>query len=141
MANKMTRKEALELGIAHFEQMYQDYVNTSEPDEISEEYQNVIEVYRKMVASIEKQNNRPKSKTSARIQNENSAKLLIGKLMETHHTEPINATWIAENIPYVMTSQRGYHVAKIAREWGALEEVTIKKRTYYILNENYSPEE
>ena len=131
---KMTRKEALEFAIEAMTTMI-------EWEDLVEESGEAIEVLRKMVASIEKQNNRPKSKTSARIQNENSAKLLIEKLMTTHHTEPINATWIAENVPYVMTSQRGYHVAKIAREWGALEEVTIKKRTYYILNENYSPEE
>ena len=128
---KMTRKEALEMMLDV----------TCKGFESDEKMTEAREIIKKMIASIEKQNSRPKSKTSARIQNENSAKLLIEKLMSTHHTEPINATWIAENIPYVMTSQRGYHVAKIAREWGALEEVTIKKRTYYILNENYSPEE
>ena len=133
MADKMTRKQALEnvLGWASDGFIPSD-------DTLVEE---TCEVIRKMVASIEKQNNRPKSKTSARLQNENSAKLLIEKLRETHHTEPINATWIAENIPYVMTSQRGYHVAKIAREWGALEEVTIKKRTYYVLVETWEPTE
>ena len=131
MADKMTRKEALELAI--------NLVEHSDLD--MEQAEEACEVLRKMVASIEKQNNRPKSKTSARLQNENSAKLLVEKLRETHHTEPINATWIAENIPYVMTSQRGYHVAKIAREWGALEEVTIKKRTYYVLVETWEPTE
>lgn len=128
---KMTRKEALELAILAIEH---SEIDMGEADE-------AIKVIKKMLTSIEKQSNRPKSKSSARLQNENSARVLIEKLQAMEEPKPINATWIAENIPYVMTSQRGYHVAKIAIEWGALEEVTIKKRTYYVYNENYSPTE
>lgn len=128
---KMTRKEALEFAIYAIERS----------EFGTEEAEQSLEVLKKMIASIDKQAKRPRSKSSARIQNENSAKALIQKLMETHRIEPFNATWIAENTPYVMTSQRGYHVAKIAIEWGALEEITIKKRTFYVFNENYSPTE
>lgn len=123
MTKKMTRKEALEFAV----EVITEYEGSCE----------AIDILTNMIAQIDKQAARPKSKTSARIQNEKSAKLLIEKLQATHRTEPFNATWIAENIPYVMTSQRGYHVAKIAIEWGALKEVVIKKRTYYVLNEFY----
>lgn len=128
---KMTRAQALAFAVDRLREIEGDWT----------ELDDAIEVLEKMGASIAKQANRPRSKSSARLQNENSAKLLIEKLREMPEPKPINATWIAENIPYVLTSQRGYHVAKIAIEWGALEEVTIKKRTYYVLNENYSPEE
>lgn len=125
---KMTRKQALTNVIEHLRDC-ENYAN----DDWHEE----IEVFNKMIASIDKQANRPKSKTSARIQNENYAKQLIKLLAETHRTEPFNATWIAEHVPFVSSSQRGYHVAKIAIEWGAIEEITIKKRTFYVANENY----
>ena len=133
---KMTRKEALELAIAIV-----DEGETARAQYSQEQQVEALKVLDKMLDSINKQAKRPRSKSSARLQNENSAKLLIEKLQEMSEPKPVNATWIAENIPYVLTSQRGYHVAKIAIEWGALEEVTIKKRTYYVLNENYSPEE
>lgn len=123
---KMTRKQALELMLELTREGF-------EADDVQE----AREVIKKMIASIDKQTNRPKSKTSARLQNENYAKQLIEKLAKTHRTEPFNATWIAEQVPYVMSSQRGYHVAKIAIEWGAIEEVTIKKRTFYVANEDY----
>jgi len=126
---KMTRKQALELATSAL-QNFESYSGDANLDE-------AVEVLNKMIASIDKQANRPKSKTSARIQNENYARQLIEKLAETHRTEPFNATWIAEQIPFVSSSQRGYHVAKIAIEWGAIEEVTIKKRTFYVANEDY----
>ena len=128
---KMTRAQAITFAVDRLREIEGDWAELDE----------AIAVLEKMGASIAKQAKRPRSKSSARLQNENSAKLLIEKLQVMPEPKPVNATWIAENIPYVLTSQRGYHVAKIAIEWGALEEVTIKKRTYYVLNENYSPEE
>ena len=130
MTKKMTRKEALEMAIEVFEQRESSMFDDKLQDE-------AIQVMKKMIESINKQASKPKGKTFARIQNENYARQLIAKLKETHRTEPFNATWIAENIPCVMTSQRGYHVAKIAIEWGAIEEITIKKRTFYVFDENY----
>ena len=128
---KMTRAQAITFAVDRLREIEGDWAELDE----------AIAVLEKMGASIAKQAKRPRSKSSARLQNENSAKLLIEKLQEMPEPKPVNATWIAENIPYVLTSQRGYHVAKVAIEWGALEEVTIKKRTYYVLNENYSSEE
>lgn len=139
MAKKMTRKEALNTLIEIAEEWKAQNFATDEfaGGHTSE----AIAVARKMIESIDKQSNRPKSKSSARIQNENSARLLIEKLRAMDDPKPFNATWIAENIPYVMTSQRGYHVAKIAIEWGALEEITIKKRTFYQFVETWEPSE
>jgi len=139
MTKKMTRKEALTTLIEIAEEWKsQNFATDSFSGQHTEE---AIEIAHKMIASIDKQAARPKSKTSARIQNENFAKQLILKLREMDDPKPFNATWIAENIPYVMSSQRGYHVAKIAIEWGALEEVTIKKRTFYQFVETWEPKE
>ena len=130
---KMTRKDAINIAL--------ELLANAEATSGAPHYLEATKVLVKMRESIEKQASRPRSKSSARLQNENSARILIEKLQAMEEPKPVNATWIAENVPYVLTSQRGYHVAKIAIEWGALEEVTIKKRTYYVLNENYSPAE
>ena len=134
---KMTRKEALTTATEIMnEWVTQEFAD----DELAATHtKEAIEVLHKMIASIEKQASKPKGKTSARIQNEGYARKLIELLRAMPEPQPINATWIAEHIPYVMTSQRGYHVAKIAIEWGALEEVTIKKRTYYTFVETWEP--
>jgi hypothetical protein len=101
------------------------------------EYQAVGE---KMLASITKQAERPKGKTSARIQNESYARELCRLLADSPTEEVVNAKWIADHVRGVMTSQRGYHVAQIAIEWGQLEEVLIKKRTFYAKTDKFNLE-
>lgn len=124
---KMTRREAL-CNVVVFLRDNEQY-----GDDWSQE----IEVLDNMIAQIDKQNARPKGKTSARIQNETYAKQFIRVLRQAN--KPVNATWIAEHVRGVMTSQRGVHVAKIAEEWGAVERVTIKKRTYYQIVPEWHP--
>ena len=124
---KMTRQIALENVIAFLRD------NEQYGDDWSEE----IEVLDNMLAQIYKQAARPKGKTSARIQNETYAKQMIRLLMQ--NDKPVNATWIAEHVRGVMTAQRGVHVAKIAIEWGAVEEIIIKKRKYYQLIPGWHP--
>lgn len=89
-----------------------------------------IEVLEKMLASINKQAARPRSKSSARLQNEPMAKEFITKLRE--HGQPVNTKWMCENIRYCIHSQKAVAIAKIAIEWGEVEKVTIKGRTYYV---------
>lgn len=89
-----------------------------------------IEVLEKMLTSINKQAARPRSKSSARLQNEPMAKEFIAKLRE--HGQPVNTKWMCENIRYCIHSQKAVAIAKIAIEWGEVEKVTIKGRTYYV---------
>ena len=126
MAKKMTRKEALELMLEITREGF-------EADDVQE----ARKVLRKMIASIDKQAARPKTKSSARLQNENHAKVFIAKLQEKPTGFLASAKWMSENIPFVMTSQKAVAVAKIAEEWGAITRVVEGKRTYYVLNEFY----
>lgn len=89
-----------------------------------------IKVLEKMLASINKQAARPRSKSSARLQNEPMAKEFIAKLRE--HGQPVNTKWMCENIRYCIHSQKAVAIAKIAIEWGEVEKITIKGRTYYV---------
>lgn len=125
MTKKMTRKEALEKAIMCVE--YSDF-DMGEGDEI-------CRVLRKMVAAIDKQAARPKTKSSARVQNETMAKEFISLL--TTYCKPVNTKWICEHIRYCTTSQKAVHVAKVAEEWGAVERITVKGRTYYELVDNW----
>ena len=81
-------------------------------------------------SSIEKQKSRPRSKSSARIQNEPIAKEFIAKIQAVD--EPVNAKWMTYNVRYCTTSQKAVAIARIAEEWGAIEKVSIKNRTYYV---------
>lgn len=121
---KMTRAEALEFAIKFI---------TDECDAagVWEDYDHeAVEVLEKMLASINKQAARPRSKSSARLQNEPMAKEFIAKLRE--HGQPVNTKWMCENIRYCIHSQKAVAIAKIAIEWGEVEKVTIKGRTYYV---------
>lgn len=123
MADKMTRRDMLMAIVdGDFETL-----NTEDARAIA----------LKMVASIDKQKDKPKGKTSARIQNEGYARELVGKMP----SEPFTAKWISENVRFVGSPQRAVHVARIAEEWGALTTVSIKNRTYYVANEDYTPAE
>ena len=89
----------------------------------------VLNVLHNMIAQIDKQAARPKSKTSARATNEKLAVMFIAAIRAAD--KPVNAKWIAEHVNGTLTPQRGVHVAKIALEWGAIQEVEIKKRKFY----------
>lgn len=132
MTEKMTRREALKTAL----EIMREYVGDNSGFETLHT-ENAMVVLENMIAQIDKQSARPKGKTSARIQNEGYAKQMIRLLMQ--NDKPVNATWIAEHVRGVMTSQRGVHVAKIAIEWGAVEEIMIKKRKYYQLVPGWHP--
>lgn len=122
MSNKMTRKEALEFAI--------DNIAANCMGDMEKTGANIaIDILDKMIQQIDKQSARPKSKTSARTQNEQYAIMFIAAIRAV--SKPVNAKWIAEHVNGVMTPQRAVHVAKIAAEWGAIKEVEIKKRKYY----------
>lgn len=118
---KMTRAEALRNVIVYLRGEEQ-FANNDWADEIA--------VLDKMLASIEKQKSRPRSKSSARIQNEPIAKEFIAKIQAVD--EPVNAKWMTYNVRYCTTSQKAVAIARIAEEWGAIEKVSIKNRTYYV---------
>ena len=118
---KMTRAEALQNVITHLHEL-EEYAGDNWGDEIA--------VLDKMLASIEKQKSRPRSKSSARIQNEPIAKEFIAKIQAVD--EPVNAKWMTYNVRYCTTSQKAVAIARIAEEWGAIEKVSIKNRTYYV---------
>ena len=115
---KMTRKEALEIAMNELELH-------SEP----------WEVLHKMVEQIEKQAKRPRSKSSARVANEPIAREFVKKLAAAG--EPVNAKWMTYNVRFCTTPQKAVAVAKIAEEWGAIERVSIKNRTFYSLVEGF----
>ncbi len=132
MTKKVTRKQALEDVI--------EIVNTMiewENDEDMEEWNNIQTVLKNMIAQIDKQAARPKTKSSARIQNENLARAFISQLKEKPAGFLASAKWMSENIPFVMTSQKANAVAKVAIEWDAIKRVEEDKKVYYVLNEFY----
>lgn len=122
---KMTRKQALEFTIEAVDTMLE-----WEDEDMMKNWQEARKVFIKMIASIDKQAARPRSKSSARLQNEPMAKDFIAKLRE--HGQPVNTKWMCENIRYCIHSQKAVAIAKIAIEWGEVEKVTIKGRTYYV---------
>lgn len=123
---KMTRAEALNAAIYLVSLAADETINTDNAANWNE----VAGVLEKMLASINKQAARPRSKSSARLQNEPMAKEFIAKLRE--HGQPVNTKWMCENIRYCIHSQKAVAIAKIAIEWGEVEKVTIKGRTYYV---------
>lgn len=117
---KMTRAEALRNVIVYLR----------DNEQYGDDWADEIAVLDKMLASIEKQKSRPRSKSSARIQNEPIAKEFIAKIQAVD--EPVNAKWMTYNVRYCTTSQKAVAIARIAEEWGAIEKVSIKNRTYYV---------
>ena len=116
MTKKMTRREALEFAIDNIIANCGDDLAKCKGDE-------AINVLENMIAQIDKQAARPKSKTAARRQNEELAKVFVELLK--NEKEPVNAKW--------MTTQKAVAIAAIADEWGMIEKVIIKNRTYYQL--------
>lgn len=117
---RMTRAEALRNVIVHLR----------DSEQHGNDWADEIAVLDKMLVSIEKQKSRPRSKSSARIQNEPIAKEFIAKIQAVD--EPVNAKWMTYNVRYCTTSQKAVAIARIAEEWGAIEKVSIKNRTYYV---------
>lgn len=129
MPKKMTRKEALQTAI----EIMTEYLHVSfgENDFSATHTEKAITTLEKMVAQIDKQAARPKTKSKTRLENERMAQEFIILLQDKN--EPVNATWISENVKYCMSPQKAVKVAQIAEEWGAIERITTKKRTYYQL--------
>ena len=119
---KMTRREALVNVITHLRDC-ENYAN--------EDWREEIAILDNMVAQIDEQAARPRSKSTARLQNEPLARNLIEKMRE--HDKPVTAKWISEHVRFVTTSQKAVAVAKIAEEWGEIERVMIEKRPHYQL--------
>ena len=127
---KMTRKEALIIAI--------DHMRDDALEDPQGEFSNIAEaceVLNKMVEQIEKQAKRPRSKSSARVTNEPIAREFVKKLAAAG--EPVNAKWMTYNVRFCTTPQKAVAVAKIAEEWGAIERVSIKNRTFYSLVEGF----
>ena len=135
MTKKMTRREALTSAIEIVSEFLRDNFDMDDMD--ATHTQEVIDILENMVTQIDKQAARPKSKTSARIQNETMTKEFIKKLAEVN--EPVNAKWMTYNVKYCLTTQKAVAIAAIAEEWNAIEKVTIKNRTYYQLVPDYVP--
>lgn len=125
---KMTRKEALELMLEITREGFE-----------AENVQEAREVLRKMIASIEKSNSRPKGKTSARIQNETFMKELYEKMKA--HKDPVTPKWVTEHVNGVMSTQRAVWVAKVGKEWGWIKEIRVKKDVFYALADWEPPTE
>ena len=127
MTKKMTRREALTNVVCFLR----------ENEQYGDDWAAEIEVLDKMIEQIDKQASRPKAKTTARLQNEQMAREFIALIRD--YGKPVNATWMTEHIRYCLNSQKAVQVAKIAEEWGAIERITIKKRTYYEYIDTYRP--
>lgn len=125
---KMTRKEALEVMLDVTREGFE-----------AAEVQEARAILAHMIEQIDKQAARPKSKSSARVQNEPMAREFIRQLQELN--EPVNAKWMTEHIKFCLTSQKAVAIAKIAIDWGAVEKVSIKNRTYYVAVDGWSPTE
>lgn len=133
MTTKMTRREALTTAI---EIMY-EYVNLNfEASDFSSTHtKNAIDILEKMIVQIDKQAARPKSKSTARLQNEPIAREFIKILAKKG--SPLSAKEMTYEVRYCTTSQKAVAIAKIAEEWGAIERVNIKNRIFYRLNPDF----
>jgi urease accessory protein UreF len=135
MTKKMTRKEALQTAI----EIMTEYLHVSfgEDDFNSTHTEQAISTLQNMIEQIDKQAARPKTKSTARIENERMAREFIPMLRELG--KPVSAKWMTEHIRYCNSPQKAVQVAKIAEEWGAIKRITIKKRTYYEYDDTYRP--
>lgn len=130
MTKKMTRKEALNFAVEALSTMIE-----WEDDELFKECDEVINIMRNMIAQIDKQATRPKSKSSARVANEPIAREFIKVLAKEGN--PLSAKEMTYKVRFCTTSQKAVAIAKIAEEWGAIEKVTIKNRVFYRLNPGF----
>lgn len=128
MTKKMTRREALEFAIDNIVANCGDDLVKCRGDE-------AINVLENMIAQIDKQAARPKSKSSARVANEPIAREFIKVLAKEGN--PLSAKEMTYKVRFCTTSQKAVAIAKIAEEWGAIEKVTIKNRVFYRLNPDF----
>lgn len=128
MTKKMTRREALEFAIDNIVANCGDDLAKCRGDE-------AISVLENMVAQIDKQAARPKSKSSARVANEPIAREFIKVLAKEGN--PLSAKEMTYKVRFCTTPQKAVAIAKIAEEWGAIEKVTIKNRVFYRLNPDF----
>lgn len=123
MAKKMTRKQALELMLELTREGFE-----------AEEVQEAREVIKKMLASIDKQNNKPKTPSKTRLENEKLADDLVGEMVAID--KPVDNKWITEHVKFVTNSQKANVIVKIAIEKGDIvREVDEKKHVWYRLAE------
>lgn len=123
--SKMTRREAL-VNVVTF-------LHTNE--QYGDDWSAEIEVLDNMITQIDKQAARPKSKSTARIQNEPIAREFIKVLAKKGC--PLSAKEMTYEVRYCTTSQKAVAIAKIAEEWGAIERITVKNRVFYRLNPDF----
>lgn len=130
MTKKMTRKEALEAAIYLVKLAADETINTDN----ATNWKEAAEVLEKMVASIKKQSERPRTTSKARIQNEKLADDLVGEMVG--HGEPVTTKWITEHVKFITTSQKATAVCKVAIEKGdIIRTVDEKKQVWYVLAE------
>lgn len=133
---KMTRKEALKIAVSLIEDEIWNLHNDGYPQD-AEDCKKALPILQNMIGQIDKQAARPKTKTRARAENERMAQEFIALIRE--YGKPVSAKWMTEHIRYCASPQKAVQVAKVAEEWGAIERVTIKKRTYYEYVDTYNP--
>lgn len=125
MTEKMTRREALTNVVCFLR----------DNEQYGDDWSAEIAVLDNMIAQIDKQAARPKSKSTARLQNEPIAREFIKVLAK--EGQPLSAKDMTYRVRYCTTSQKAVAIAKIAEEWGAIEKVTIKNRVFYRLNPGF----
>lgn len=111
MAEKMTRKQALEFAIANIEN------------------EEVTEVLSKMLESISKP--RAKQVSKARIGNENLAHKVAELIADNHATAITTKDVVALGIPEITTTQKAAAVLRVACELGRFEKVVDGKKVGY----------
>lgn len=85
----------------------------------------------KLKDSLVKAKNRPKEKTTARIQNETYAQQLADKLAE--YGKPATAKWFTTRIRYLTNSQKVVKVAEVAKELELIKIVRNDIGCFYLL--------
>lgn len=123
MAEKMTRKQALEYAIDGVE--YARNLWETDGDWSPEQSDEVIAILKRMLESISKP--RAKQVSKARTMNENTAHALWEVSPETLTTKA--ATEIG--IPEIMTTQKASAVLRVGVELGLFEKVTEGKKVTY----------
>lgn len=127
---KMTRAEAVQFAIDYLADGI-DCEILKEDDQVNE----VLATLEKMHTQLMKPRKKSNAKSSARVANEPIAREFVKKLATAG--EPVNAKWMTYNVRFCTTPQKAVAVAKIAEEWGAIERVSIKNRTFYSLVEGF----
>lgn len=123
MAEKMTRKQALEFAIDGVE--YARNLWETDGDWSPEQSDEVIAVLKKMLESISKP--RAKQVSKARIGNENTARALWNVSPETITTKAATEM----GIPEIMTTQKAAAVLRVGVELGLFEKLTEGKKVAY----------